>query len=117
MRKELEAKLDDEDELAEAHHDEDPALRPHPLALGVRDVGVVLPGGGRRDQPEQEDPEHADGLLHQHQVPDEESVELHHLPDQHELNDRDEPHVGGEGVQQVLVTPALGGELQQPACT
>ena len=50
LGEEFEAKLDDEDELTEADHDEDPALGSHPLALGVRDIGVILSGGGAGNQ-------------------------------------------------------------------
>ena len=50
LREELQTKLDDEDELTEADHDEDPTLGPHPLAFGVRDIGIILSGGGAGNQ-------------------------------------------------------------------
>ena len=40
----LEAELDVEDELGEGDAEEDPGLAAQPLALLVRDVGVILPG-------------------------------------------------------------------------
>ena len=119
VAEEVQPELEAEDELGEGDHEEDPALGAQPLAAGVRHVGVVLADGGRRDQPRHQDPRHADGVLSRHRedVLDEEGVELDHLPDEHQLDDGHQPHVGGGGVQPPHVGPALGGELQQPACT
>lgn len=107
MGEKLKAELEHKNELAEAHHDEDPTLGSNPLAFRIRDIGVVLPGAGGGDQAEHEDPEHADGVLgwHGEDVLDEEGVELHHLPDEHELYDRDEPHVA-----RVWIQPSIMGE-------
>ena len=107
MGEELQAKLQYQDELAEAHHDEDPTLGSNPLAFRIRDICVVLPSAGCRDQAKHQDSEHADWVLRRHgeYVLDEEGVELHHLPDEHELYHRDEPHVARVGVQ-----PSIMGE-------
>jgi len=115
LREELQAELENEDKFAEADHDEDPALGPDTLALWVGDIGVVLTSGWAGDQTEQQDPEHTDRVLRGHgeDVLDEEGVELHHLPDQHELDDGDESHVAGVGVEPAHGTPALGSELEQ----
>jgi len=115
LGKQLQSELEDQDELAEADHDEDPALCSHPLALGIRHIGVVLPRGWGGYQAEKEDPEDTDWVLSRHgeDVLDEEGVELHHLPDEHELDDGDQSHVAGLGIQPAHRAPALRCQLQQ----
>ena len=61
---------------------------------GVRDEGVVLPGGGRCPDGHGEHPGDADGVRgwHGEDVLHEEGVELDDLPEQHHLQDGHEPH-------------------------
>jgi len=95
LGEELQTELENEYEFTEADHDEDPALCPDSLTLGISHISVILSRGRSGDQTEQQDPEDTDGMLSRHgeDVLDEEGVELHHLPDQHELYDSNEPHV------------------------
>ena len=81
VAEQLAAKLDGEDELTGGDHDEDPALSPETLALGVRDVSVELAGGGRRHEADGQDPHDADGVLgwEREDVLHEESIQLNHL--------------------------------------
>ena len=60
-----------------------------------------MSGGWSSDQTKQEYSEHTDGVLRWHgeDVLDEERVELHHLPDQHELDHCDQSHVARVRIQ------------------
>ena len=59
-------------------------------------VANVADGGGSYQACHQ-DSEHTYGMFCRHgeDVLDEEGVELHHLPDQHQLDDGHQPHVAG----------------------
>ena len=50
---------------------------------------------------------------HREDVLNEEGIELHHLPDDHEDGDGHQPHVGGLRVKPPALAPALRRELQQ----
>jgi len=115
LGEQLQAELEDEDELTEADHDEDPALCSNPLTLGVSHIGVVLSGSGGCDQTKKENPEDTDRMFswHGEDMLDEEGVELNHLPDQHELDDGDQSHIAGLRIQPSDCAPALRCELQQ----
>ena len=115
VAEQVQAELEAEDELREGDHKEDPALGAQPLTPGVSDIGVILSDGGGRYQACHQYSQHANGMLcgHGEDVFDEEGVELHHLPDQHQLDDGHQPHVTGLRIQPSDMGPTLRGELQQ----
>ena len=85
------------------------------LTLRISHVSVVLPSRWGSYQTEQKNPEDTDWVFcwHGEDVLDEEGVELHHLPDQHELDDRDQSHVAGLRVQPADSAPTLRRELEK----
>ena len=81
MTEQLAPKLDGEDELTGGDHDEHPALRTQPLALGVCDVGVELAGGRCGHESDHQDSGDADRVFSRQweDVLHEEGVQLNHL--------------------------------------
>ena len=68
---------------------------------GISNIGVVLSDGWSSYETSHEYSDDTDGVLSRHgeDVLDEECVELHYLPHQHQLDDGHESHVTRLGIQ------------------
>lgn len=110
----VEAELHANDGLCEHDGSKHPTLCANAFTGGIGYVGVELPEAGRHDQADQTDAADGDRVVWRYleDVLQEERVQFGEVPEDHELGDRDEAHVGAGLVEPSNVRPVRRRELE-----
>ena len=113
----VEAELYANNRLGEHNGSEHPTLCANTFTGDIRHVGVELPQTGRHDQADQTDTADGDRVVGRYleDVLQEERVQFGQVPEDHQLGDGDEAHVGAGLIEPSNVGPVGRRELQNGA--